>query len=384
MAYDDKTWENAPSTNTRLNAAGLNDWEARIASAFADEAAARTAGEASLDARLDTAEGSLTALNTRLTTAEGGITTLDGRLDTAEGGLAAITPRVVAAGNLTGTHTLDMESDFQVTLIGTLTANLALTLTNMVAGATALLLLTQDATGGRTLSVTFGGDTTPVEIPNGAGEIAGVRAYYDGTDLYLTGTQGPQGEPGPDNKIVGKTVPALTATEDGYSWEYDHDTGAMVWKRKLDAAHRGVVLRKTADQVTTLNAHEWVTWDSEVEDPDGMHDNVTDNHLVTIPAGGTGWWRVSASISHSNNNGFMYYRLIKNATGGPTAGTGVVLGGLSVDGYLQSFATVYWEGPLAAGDTLALGHFSNEARTITYAATSYQAASEFRVMRAGT
>lgn len=62
-------------------------------------------------------------------------------------------PRVVSPGNLGASYQLDLQSNKDVELVGTLNANLTLTFANVTAGARVTLYLTQDATGGRTVSL---------------------------------------------------------------------------------------------------------------------------------------------------------------------------------------------------------------------------------------
>jgi hypothetical protein len=96
--------------------------------------------------------------------------------------------RVVAAGNLGATPSLAvLPSDEDVALVGTLTANATLTITGLLAGQSVRLLLTQDATGGRTLSITVGGSTAAVTVNPAAGSTSVVTGFYDGTDLYVRG-----------------------------------------------------------------------------------------------------------------------------------------------------------------------------------------------------
>jgi hypothetical protein len=62
-------------------------------------------------------------------------------------------PTVVAGGNLGTTETVDMTGLTHVWLTGTLNANCAVTISNLTSGDICRLLLVQDATGARTLSV---------------------------------------------------------------------------------------------------------------------------------------------------------------------------------------------------------------------------------------
>lgn len=101
---------------------------------------------------------------------------------------AAPPARVVAGGSLGATPSLAMLStDGKVMLVGTLSANATLTITNLSAGQVVVLLLTQDATGGRTLSITVGGSTVAVPVNAAPSAYTVVTGNYDGTDLYVKG-----------------------------------------------------------------------------------------------------------------------------------------------------------------------------------------------------
>jgi hypothetical protein len=101
---------------------------------------------------------------------------------------AVVLRRLIAAGNLGATPSLAMlASDHDVWLVGTLNANATLTITGLAAGQSARLLLTQDATGGRTLAITVGGSTAAVTVNAAASSSSVVSCFYDGTDLYVRG-----------------------------------------------------------------------------------------------------------------------------------------------------------------------------------------------------
>jgi hypothetical protein len=71
--------------------------------------------------------------------------------------------------NLGAAVTVDFASAVKkIILVGTLNANCTVTLANRVAGCEAVLLLTQDATGGRTLTLSDGTNTDPVTIASAA------------------------------------------------------------------------------------------------------------------------------------------------------------------------------------------------------------------------
>lgn len=103
---------------------------------------------------------------------------------------------VVEGGNLGSTYSLALSAQAETWLVGTLTANLALTLTSLASGAKFKLLLTQDGTGGRTLTI----NGTSVTIASGASALSIVEGYYDGTTVYLAvgGNGSPLGSAGGD------------------------------------------------------------------------------------------------------------------------------------------------------------------------------------------
>lgn len=110
-------------------------------------------------------------------------------------------PAVVAAGSLGATPTINLASTTSGTVFveGALTANCALTLSNLRA-CNVVLLLTQDTTA-RTLSV----NGTALTIPTTSGAAFRVDIAVDGTNVYVAevgaqgdaGAQGPQGDAGP-------------------------------------------------------------------------------------------------------------------------------------------------------------------------------------------
>jgi hypothetical protein len=92
------------------------------------------------------------------------------------GGTSA--PRIVGAlgTNLGSAQTITFSGAEEVWLLGTLNANLTVTLAGRTAGAHLLILGIQDATGGRALSVSDGTTPALVPIPNGANAAIKVEA----------------------------------------------------------------------------------------------------------------------------------------------------------------------------------------------------------------
>lgn len=91
-------------------------------------------------------------------------------------------PIVISVGNFGATYTHALSSGATTWFVGTLNANLALTLTGLATGSRGLLIGTQDGTGGRTLSV----NGTSVTIPTTANVSFIVEFEADGTNLYVT------------------------------------------------------------------------------------------------------------------------------------------------------------------------------------------------------
>lgn len=92
---------------------------------------------------------------------------------------------VVNKGNLGATPSLALPSA-NVVMTGTLNANAALTVTGLVIGSVFSLVVGQDATGGRTLTLTNGSqavsvDTTPLAVTT----ITCMSS--DGTSIVITG-----------------------------------------------------------------------------------------------------------------------------------------------------------------------------------------------------
>jgi hypothetical protein len=98
---------------------------------------------------------------------------------------------VQALGNLGASKTLTLGS-ISVMATGTLTANCALTVAGLTAGCSVVLLLSQDGTGGRTLTI----NGASVTIPLASGSVFDVLLWSpDGTNLYV--------QPGPQTGATG-------------------------------------------------------------------------------------------------------------------------------------------------------------------------------------
>lgn len=147
--------------------------ESVLASAVTAEASAR-----------GTADGLLVPLTQK--GANSGVGSLDssGRQPIAQSPVSVVRAVSFALGNMGATPSVDLGSvvNQRAMVTGVLNANAALTLANLAAGQVTLLLLTQDGTGGRTLSI----NGTAVTIPGTAGASCVIQCTYDGTSLYVT------------------------------------------------------------------------------------------------------------------------------------------------------------------------------------------------------
>lgn len=74
------------------------------------------------------------------------------------------------------------------------------------------------------------------------------------------------------------------------------------------------VYRSTAKSLTN-DTDTAIDYDSEDFDPQGMHDNVTNNTRLTIPAGYDGRWMfIGLAAFASNATGYRYGAVVKNGT----------------------------------------------------------------------
>lgn len=212
--------------------------------------------------------------------------------------------RSVAAGNLGAAYQLDAQSYQSVLLAGTLSANCALTFANLAAGSTVTIVVTQDATGGRSLTV----NGAAVKVNSTPASVTVLRAYSpDGSTVYVDA-------PGVDPGIVG-----------------------------------AVALRTTVQSVAN-NATPIVTFDTEVWDTHGFVNLGTSASRITIPPGLDGLYAISAEWAFANNaTGKRAGWIFRNGTLSMIAGDSRPA--ITGDATVQS---LYHEEPLAAGDYLEL------------------------------
>lgn len=122
-------------------------------------------------------------------------------------------PRIINAGNLGSSYSLDVDEDVWVWLVGTLNADCTITFSNEVEGSSILLLLTQDGTGGRSVTVSDGSTPTVIgQISTVAGAFSPVRVDCTSSTAYKAySLQGQQGVPGDALGVLGVDVWASQA-----------------------------------------------------------------------------------------------------------------------------------------------------------------------------
>lgn len=123
----------------------------------------------------------------------------------------------VLTGNLSAAYTVTLPS---AGIVGTLTTNCTITVAGRAAGLQTLLLLTQDTTGGRTVTISDGTTSQVVPFPTAANAFAGILIDCpNSTDIYATplggnGPAGPAGATGTTGATgpTGPTGPAASVT----------------------------------------------------------------------------------------------------------------------------------------------------------------------------
>jgi hypothetical protein len=136
-------------------------------------------------------------------------------------------------------------------------------------------------------------------------------------------------------------------------------------------AHHGCRLFKSATQTVSSGATDVVSFNSEDYDTDALHDTVTNNSRITIPAGLDGFWEFYWEAEWDADaaaNLLSVPSLRKNAAGASGSGTQLNAkshGGTTVaDSYV-----VRWQGSLVATD---------------HVECFFQSQSEARVLQSGT
>jgi hypothetical protein len=100
----------------------------------------------------------------------------------------ASAPTVLAPGNLGSAYTVNFASSgANVVLVATLNANITITLASRSAGCHLEAILTQDSTGGRTVTISDGSLTQLVTVATAAGAATTIAADCDGAgNIFVT------------------------------------------------------------------------------------------------------------------------------------------------------------------------------------------------------
>ena len=102
----------------------------------------------------------------------------------------------------------------------------------------------------------------------------------------------------------------LAVGTNGYGLVADSTAGTgLKWAASTN--FHGAYVYKSTTQAIANNTEVAVTFDSEITDTDGYHDNVTNNTRLTIPAGLGGSYAVTGTIAYTGNATGVRYVVIK-------------------------------------------------------------------------
>jgi hypothetical protein len=290
------------------------------------------------------------------------------------------------AGDSGAAKTIDWQSGNEQIL--RLTDDVELTFVNPKAGARYVLRFKQDTSGGWTVawpaSVVWSGGITGV-IDSAIDGLTLIALYYDGTVYIAAGANASaasQGMPEVPLAVVhggtGKSsivdgvllagdpngtmteVPAPVASGQVLTGNPGIAT-KMEWTTVRGLTPPATCLVYMAsDSVANLNVEFDIEFDAEEHDEFDMHDNGTNPKRVTIPAGHSGTYVITAGIGWGPSGaavGLLATRLYKNGTMAfQTAG------GLSYD--LEGNQVTTYQMKLVAGDYLELRCFVETTYTV--------------------
>ena len=81
------------------------------------------------------------------------------------------------------------------------------------------------------------------------------------------------------------------------------------------ASFVGCILTKTANQSINNLSSTAISWDSELKDTDGFHNNSTNNTRITIPSGKGGLYLITGQTSYAaNSTGYRAATIRKNGS----------------------------------------------------------------------
>jgi len=125
----------------------------------------------------------------------------------------------------------------------------------------------------------------------------------------------------------------------------------------------GCMLRKTTDQNISTSTYTAITFDSEVLDTDGFHNNVTNNERITIPTGKSGKYLITASILYAPNASNSRRNLV---TLNGAVGVGTTVSDQRGGGFSGASSEVNFVGfyALTAGDYIQLNAYQDSGSTL--------------------
>jgi hypothetical protein len=89
----------------------------------------------------------------------------------------------------------------------------------------------------------------------------------------------------------------------------------LKWAAPAASGFVGCVLTKTANQSINNLSITAITWDSELKDTNGFHDNSTNNTRITIPSGKGGLYLITGQVSYAANaTGYRVGTIKKNGS----------------------------------------------------------------------
>jgi hypothetical protein len=236
----------------------------------------------------------------------------------------------------------------------------------------ASLLDLKGGTTGQVLSKASNTDMDFTWVTDAAGDITGVTA---GTGISGGGTSGTvtvtnsmataittagdlikgTGAGTFDRLGIGSTGQVLTVT-----------AGAPAWATPAGGTptYVGVSLNNTVSQTTSNNTYTVLTFNNEVFDTDGFHDNSTNTNRITIPSGKAGKYLVTCTATFAANaTGTRLMYIVKNS-GTPSGSTTM----MSVQVVPNSTVTPSVAGSvvlnLAVGDYINLAPYQNSGGSL--------------------
>jgi hypothetical protein len=137
------------------------------------------------------------------------------------------------------------------------------------------------------------------------------------------------------------------------------DTGGGIWfgVEILDPATKYAVVSKTGNEALSAATPTILSWDSEVADTDGFHDNVTDNSRLTVPSG-VSRVKLVCNLRSTSNVGTPYFVQIKK-NGAVAAGCPVF--GSAFTGRMNLSSAILGVAP---GDYFEVEALTTDAQTV--------------------